>query len=100
MADAKQVERLRATVLGWNAWRKWCRDIPVDLSGADLSGADLNRADLREADLRGANLRRADLSWADLREANLRWARYNTSTKWPDGFDPEAAGALIVVVSQ
>jgi hypothetical protein len=29
----------------------------------------------------------------DLSRANLTCARYDGLTKWPDGFDPEAAGA-------
>lgn len=93
----------------------------ADLSGADLSGAVLNGADLREANLSGANLSRSDLNWAilrganlggaSLRRANLGWAdlrkadlseadlgkaRYNAQTSWPKGFDPQAAGCLLV----
>ena len=61
------------------------------LEQADLSGANLYRADLRGADLRGADLYRANLFGADLRKAE-----YDTDTKWPDGLDPEAAGAVFV----
>jgi hypothetical protein len=78
----------------------------VDLDGADLIRANLNRADLREADLRKTDLREANLSEADLKWADLRWANlsgadlsnatYDTYTKWPDGFDPKAAGAINV----
>jgi uncharacterized protein YjbI with pentapeptide repeats len=38
----------------------------------------------------------ADLRGADLRYANLHGATYNADTKWPEGFDPEAAGAVLV----
>ncbi len=31
---------------------------------------------------------------ADLSGAELRWAYYDTQAKWPEGFDPEAAGAV------
>jgi hypothetical protein len=60
-------------------------------SGADLREADLHRTDLSEADLQGANLSGANLSEADLREA-----RYDSDTKFPEGFDPEAAGMVLV----
>lgn len=98
----------------------------IDLSGADLSGTDLARAELSEANLSNANLTDADLSWADLTKANLRganltradmrwtklwgadltgvdltgvtpsFAPYDAFTKWPEGFDPKAAGAILV----
>lgn len=53
--------------------------------GCDFSGADL----------RGVNLRPAAL--ADGPAAN-RWkgTRYDDDTAWPDGFDPVAAGAVLV----
>ena len=73
----------------------------INLSGADLTEANLSGADLSGADLRGADLREADLSDADLRGAdlwgaNLRGARYNADTTWPEGFDPVAAGAVLM----
>ncbi len=69
---------------------------PLCLASADLSGAKLNHADLRTADLRGANLWAVSLTKADLSEAFLILAKYNSLTKWPDGFDPRAAGAILV----
>ena len=68
----------------------------ADLRGADLHNANLKGADLREADLREANLFGANLGRADLRVANLSDATYNTETMWPEGFDPVAAGAVLV----
>ncbi len=94
----------------------------VDLSSASLRGsvlmharlararldyADLTNADLRFADLAGAslvdtNLWRADLRGTDLSAcgsagvANLRRARYDQTTRWPPGFDPVIAGAVVV----
>ena len=78
----------------------------ANLSGAKLNGANLHDADLSAADLSGANLRGANLSDANLSGANLsgaklRWANlhgatYNADTKWPEGFDPVAAGAVWV----
>jgi hypothetical protein len=81
----------------------------VDLAGADLRGADLGWANLSDAklqgaDLSGANLYGTDLSDADLRGADLGGANligadlgraaYDEYTVWPDGYDPEAAGAV------
>ena len=54
----------------------------------DLFGANLSRADLCEA----------NLSFANLRGADLRGAKYDSSTVWPDGYDPAAAGAELVTV--
>ena len=85
----------------------------VDLSNADLIGADLTDAtlgntNLSHADLRTACLVGADLSTAHLDGANLNHASYSESqrkkgifgfkraqkpTIWPDGFDPQKAGA-------
>ena len=71
-----QLDRLRSSITGWNAWRAAQPDLRpalahAGLRGADLSGADLSRADLSGADLRGARLTCADLRGADLRGANL-----------------------------
>lgn len=68
--------------------------LDANLRGTDLWGADLSEADLRVADLSGANLVDANLSRADLRGTNLNGAKYSKGgTKWPDDFDPKAAGA-------
>lgn len=56
------------------------------LSNADLSGADLQGVDLRWTDLKGANLK----------NANLQGSIYDFNTVWPDGFDPEQAGAFLL----
>ena len=71
------------------------------LGEADLTYASLCEADLSDADLSGATLNQADLSgailwWANLSGADLRWANYTTDTKWPEGFDPRIAGAVLV----
>lgn len=74
------------------------------LIGADLSGANLSGADLSEANLDGACLAGATLTGADLRGASLAGARlagadligasYDERTRWPEAFDPHAAGAV------
>jgi hypothetical protein len=76
----------------------------TNLAGADLLAANLARADLLavnlagarlwSANLTGAKLLAAELYGADLERANLAGAVYNVHTKWPDGFDPKAAGAI------
>lgn len=83
------------------------RLIGANLSGADLSKADLIGANLCKANLSGANLSEArlvfsylmgaDLSGANLHNADLKEAKYDQTTKWPEGFDPIAAGAILKV---
>lgn len=58
------------------------------LRQADFTAARLDRADLRRADLAGA-----DLSTATLTGTKLRGAAFDGETRWPEGFDPLAAGA-------
>ena len=60
-----------------------------------LEGANLRGANLTWTDLRAANLVDANLSGANLSRADLSGARYD-ATWWPEGFDPEAAGAVLV----
>ena len=59
--------------------------------GADLEGANLTGADLALARLTGA-----DLTGAGLTGTELKGAVYDEHTKWPEGFDPVAAGAVLV----
>ena len=79
--------------------------IDANLSGADLSGAYLNeahlgrakliKAKLIEANLMKVKLDGADLTGADLTAARLTEAVYDKATRWPNGFDPQAAGAIL-----
>jgi hypothetical protein len=41
-------------------------------------------------------LEKADLTGINLPGANLRRAKYNKYTRFPEGFDPEAAGMEFV----
>jgi Pentapeptide repeats (8 copies) len=92
------------------AWLNWADLREALLDGADLQGAALADADLRKALFTGANLREAVLSGADLREAvlasadlreavlqnaKLQQAVMDTRTRWPDDFDPIAAGVRL-----
>ncbi len=70
--------------------------VGADLSGLDLSSANLSEANLSGASLHWADLRGANLRWADLTGADLSDAKNNADTTWPEGFDPEAAGAVLV----
>jgi len=62
----------------------------ADLRGANLQGATLVRNDFREARLEGTDFRGATIENIDFR------ATYDKSTQWPEGFDPDAAGAVRV----
>lgn len=63
----------------------------AQLCGAELMWARLPRADLAGADLCGANLEQAHLVWV-----RLKGATYDDRTRWPLGFDPVAAQAVLV----
>lgn len=82
-----------------------------NLSGVDLSSTIFLKNTFREADLRnlkGANqILQCDFFSADVRGANFtnaigaesaKWrkAKYDRKTRWPKGFDPEAAGCVLV----
>ena len=83
----------------------------ADLSDADLEGAFLLGSDLSYADLSGANLSRAILEPSALDRyptlspvnpeclqapAILTATKYDAYTRWPEDFDPVAAGAVLV----
>lgn len=73
-----------------------------NLHGAKLQGADLRGAtviaDVSRADLSNARLQRADLKGAEKLwdVVSLAGATYDKKTKWPEDFDPKAAGAILV----
>ncbi len=71
--------------------------VAASLVGANLSGAELTYVDLSRVNLTGADLSEADLSEAfSWTKADLRGAKYTSKTMWPDYFDPEAAGVVLV----
>jgi len=67
----------------------------ANLQNANLDSANLEDADLFLANLQGAILFGANLEDANLQSANLSGTIYTKETKWPEGFDPEAAGAIL-----
>ncbi len=92
----------------------------ADLRGTNLSGTNLSWASFVKADLRGAKFNAtmltpstslypsADLTPgaiapggkplgdAKLQAITLKGAKYDSSTEWPDDFDPSAHGAVCV----
>ena len=68
----------------------------TNLSYASLAWTNLCCTDLRGTDLRGADLRGSNMTSADITGAILYESKYNNATKWPNGFDPEAAGSVLV----
>jgi hypothetical protein len=65
------------------------------LEEAWLSLAHLEAVDLIRAHLEGAVLFGADLERAVLLQAHLKGARADEATRWPAGFDWQAAGVLM-----
>ena len=51
---------------------------------------------LARANLRNANLSGADLRYTTLNRADLSQVKYAPSTLFPEGFDPEEAGMVLV----
>lgn len=82
-----------------------CRFGSCDMRNADFSRADFYEAELSDVDLCGANLTGANLCGAKLQTANLQeacangatviHALYDQHTRWPDGFDYDALGAIV-----
>jgi hypothetical protein len=82
----------------------------ADARGSCFLDCNLTHASLRSADLRGANLRHSDLSGTKLTKARLEGSElfgaqlpkdnlgacYDAKTVWPDGFDPVAAGCILI----
>ena len=101
-ADLRAADLMDADLSGANLAGADLRQ--SDLLNATLRGADLQDADLREAGLQGADLLHADLRGADLRDiriestfyerVNVEYAVYDDATRWPEGFDPQAYGAV------
>lgn len=74
-----------------------CTFLETDLRGVNASEANFQGSDLRGADLSGANMQSADFRGVDLRETKMSGtkftnAKYDSSTMFPPGFNPEAAG--------
>jgi len=88
-ANLNRVDLWAANLSGANLW-------VANLSGAYPIRANLSGAYMVSANLSGAYLIRANLFGANLFGANLSGAEYTKETIWPEGFDPIAAGAVLV----
>ena len=72
----------------------------ADLKATDFGGADLTRADLRDDNVGGATcLQQANLGGAKLNGTLLLGAWYDQLTRFPEGFDPEGAGMVLVATA-
>lgn len=68
----------------------------LDLRGLDLSDTRWRDLSLAECDLRNARLYGADFSGAELDGCRLEDAVADPTTRWPQGFDPPAAGVIVL----
>ncbi|TWT90530.1 Secreted effector protein PipB [Pseudobythopirellula maris] len=112
-ADLRNADLNCANLVGISLMCADLRD--ADLSGADmywvsLFEANLERADLRGASLRGGNIIDANFAYTKLQGADFgrdnlngmtdvtgtdfNCAEYDSSTIFPDGFDPQARGMI------
>jgi uncharacterized protein YjbI with pentapeptide repeats len=66
----------------------------ANLEGANMTGAFVYSADFRGARLHGASLWRAAFGDGSM-PPKFEGARYNHATRWPDDFEPQAAGAIL-----
>ncbi len=67
-----------------------------DFAGANLAGAAFVDIRLESVSFRGSNLDRSDFSRTAITGALLEGAIYSPLTRWPEGFDPEYSGAILV----
>ena len=56
--------------------------------------ADLNEADVQNADFSNCNFKGAVITCRNASQANFVDAVYDSSTVWPDNFDPVVAGCI------
>jgi hypothetical protein len=63
------------------------------LRGMTFTACDFRGADLRSTDLANSYLWECDFTGADLTDAVLTGATFDTFTRWPAGFNPQAHGA-------
>lgn len=106
LGRANQLERPERDFSGFSDSRSSFKGL--DLQGADFRLAVIRATDFSGADLRGADFRGAQLIYANFQGAQLAHTRFSAAqetqdalapacfknTRWPDGFDPIAAGAV------
>lgn len=74
--------------------------VRTNLQKAFLLRADFRNANMQGVDLGGAALFGANFSGANLTGARLQGAFYDSTTRWPAGFDPLTAGAISTTVDE
>ncbi|MGZ0078773.1 pentapeptide repeat-containing protein [Methylomonas sp. YC3] len=67
----------------------------TNLTNAHFTAVNFTEASFAHADLSNAKLREVDFSSANLEEAKLTGLCFDVKSKWPEGFDPLAAGAKL-----
>jgi len=67
----------------------------ANLTNAHFTAVNFTEASFAHADLSNAKLREVDFSSANLEEAKLTGLCFDVKSKWPEGFDPLAAGAKL-----
>ncbi len=77
-----------------NASLAGCDFEDVWFSGARLWFTDVTGASFRRVKFDGANLIALDFREVELVDCDFTGAVYDESTRWPEGFDPRAAGAI------
>lgn len=97
-ADLRRVNFFRAGLSGANLS---CTNLcganleRANMMAANLMGATLGDAYLASTTLVGARLQGADMRFAVLQDTILRYARYDETTLWPEGFNPQDAGTKL-----
>ncbi len=93
-AEAKLDDAMMQQVDGVDATFDRASLTAANLNGARLRGASFVGANLKGASLQAAQLHGVNFRDAVLEGASLHAAGYDDETRWPDGFDPVAAGAV------
>lgn len=71
-----------------------CRFENVWFSHAQLYGTDFRAATFTDVDFSNARIVGADFRGAEFLRCDFSGAQFDESTRWPEDFDPTAAGAL------
>lgn len=99
IADLRKVSAWNTNFEGAFLNAAKCQD--AEFEGANFKGANLQLTNFKGAHLEGADFTGASLMATNFTGAHLdgtifRGAIYYESTKWPNHFDPQAAGAILV----
>lgn len=73
-----------------------CQLVDVWFDSATLIQTNFRKATLTRVTFPGAMLFSVDFTGATFEECDFKGAKYNTLTRWPKGFDPVSAGAILI----